>query len=45
MFENISTDKIYVWQQKILFLVVLLFPIQTILFYKKSLIGTFSFYG
>ena len=42
---NLSTERLYAWQREILFLVVLLFPIQTVLFYQKSLISTFSFYG
>ena len=45
MIESASLEKLYLYQQRILFLVVLLFPVQTIVFYKKSLLGTFSFYG
>ena len=45
MFKNIQIEKLYKYQQTSLFLVVLLFPIQTILFYQKSLVSTFSFYG
>lgn len=43
--ENMSIEKLYASQRSILFLVILLFPIQTILFYQKSLLSTFSFYG
>lgn len=45
MFEKITIEKLAVYQQGLLFLVVLLFPIQTVLFYKESIISTFSFYG
>lgn len=45
MISSVTTEKLFAWQRGILFLVVLLFPIQTILFYQKSLLSTFSFYG
>ena len=45
MIGKLSTEKLYAIQRGILFLVVLLFPIQTILFYQKSFVSTFSFYG
>ena len=45
MISCITTERLFSWQRRILFLVVLLFPIQTILFYKKSLLSIFSFYG
>lgn len=45
MIEKITIEKLAVYQQGLLFLVVLLFPIQTVLFYKESIISTFSFYG
>lgn len=45
MISGITTERLFAWQRGILFLVVLLFPIQTILFYQKSLLSTFSFYG
>lgn len=45
MISCITTERLFSWQRRILFLVVLLFPIQTILFYKKSLLSSFSFYG
>lgn len=41
----VSLEKLYSYQQRILFLAILLFPIQMVLFHKNSLIGTFSFYG
>lgn len=43
--ENLPTERLYVWQWRFLFLVILFFPIQTILFYQKSFVSTFSFYG
>lgn len=45
MISSVTTERLFAWQRRILFLVVLLFPIQTILFYQKSLLSTFSFYG
>ena len=45
MISSVTTERLFAWQRGILFLVVLLFPIQTILFYQKSLLSTFSFYG
>ena len=45
MISSVTTERLFTWQRGILFLVVLLFPIQTILFYQKSLVSTFSFYG
>lgn len=45
MTENTSTEKLYKYQQEILFLAILLFPIQTIIFFQKSFVSTFSFYG
>lgn len=45
MIGKLSTEKLYAIQRGILFLVVLLFPIRTILFYQKSFVSTFSFYG
>mgnify|MGYP004655642981 CR=1 FL=1 len=45
MLKKISTGKLYAWQLGLLFLVVLLFPFQTVLFYKESLVSSFSFYG
>lgn len=45
MLERVEINKLYLYQRDLLFLVVLLFPIQTILVYQKSLISTFSFYG
>lgn len=45
MISSVTTERLFTWQRGILFLVVLLFPIQTILFYQKSLVSTFSIYG
>lgn len=45
MISSVTTERVFTWQRGILFLVVLLFPIQTILFYQKSLVSTFSIYG
>ena len=45
MFDRVSIDKLYKYQRNLLFLVVLLFPIQTVLFYKGSWAATFSFSG
>ena len=45
MISSVTPERLFTWQRGILFLVVLLFPIQTILFYQKSLVSTFSFYG
>lgn len=45
MISSVTTERLFAWQRGILFLVVLLFPIQTILFYQKSFVSTFSFYG
>lgn len=45
MLERVEINKLYLYQRDLLFLVVLLFPIQTILVYQKSLFSTFSFYG
>lgn len=45
MLERVEINKLYLYQRDLLFLVVLLFPIQTVLFYKESIISTFSFYG
>lgn len=43
--DKISVKKLYSWQRSCLFFAVLLFPLQTLLFYNKSLISIFSFYG
>lgn len=45
MLERVEINKLYLYQRDLLFLVVLLFPIQTVLVYQKSLFSTFSFYG
>ena len=45
MISSVTTERLFTWQRGILFLVVLLFPIQTILFYQKSLVSSFSIYG
>lgn len=45
MINKIGLEKLYPWQDKMLFLAVLLFPIQSLLFYQKSFFSAFSFYG
>ena len=45
MFDSISMEKLYHWQRRCLFLAVLFFPLQSLLFYSKSFFSLFSFYG
>lgn len=45
MINKIGLERLYQWQDKMLFLAVLLFPIQSLLFYQKSFFSAFSFYG
>ena len=45
MLNKISVENLYKYQQCVLFIVIFLFPIQTVLFYKDSWAATFSFSG
>lgn len=45
MLNKISVENLYKYQQCVLFIVIFLFPVQTVLFYKDSWAATFSFSG
>lgn len=43
MISSVTTERLFAWQRGILFLDVLLFPIQTILFFRSHLLAGFHF--
>lgn len=45
MFGKVRLESLYAWQRKCLFLAVVLFPLQSLLCYRNSLLSVASFYG